>query len=61
MKVIGGFIYGVCEVELKKRSFRKFQFTENVVFTKCSKYQLLKMHTTARIFAVNLEWYIQYL
>ena len=47
MKVIGGFIYGVCEVELKKRSFRKFQFTENVVFTKCSKYQLLKMHTTA--------------
>ena len=41
----------------KQKKLETFQFIENIVF----KQQMLKMHTTAEIFAANLEWHVQYL
>ena len=38
----------------KKEKQSKFQFTENGVF----KQQMLKMHTTAKIFAANLGQHV---
>ena len=45
------------EKKKKQKKLETFQFIENIVF----KQQMLKMHTTAEIFAANFEWHVQYL